>query len=262
MVALRVLCLLLVGAAALKVKSPAEGAQGPAALKVDVEEADNLDSEEGEDIPLVALEPGNENPRAVFKTSMGEIEVELFMDKAPITVSNFIDLAKSGFYNGLHFHRVIPNFMVQFGCPFSVDPLGKSVGGGGPAPNTDFKHFITQRKLHRNKAGHIADECPQVSNTKGTLSMANAGQPDSGGSQFFLNVADNKFLDCSPNSKKVGNPVFGRVLQNYDAFVQMSQVNTTNDKPVEPIKMINVDILAPGNKGTGFRSIITGEIPH
>jgi len=257
-----VLCLLLVGAAALKVKSPAEGAQGPAALKVDVEEADNLDSEEGEDIPLVALEPGNENPRAVFKTSMGEIEVELFMDKAPITVSNFIDLAKSGFYNGLHFHRVIPNFMVQFGCPFSVDPLGKSVGGGGPAPNTDFKHFITRRKLHRNKGGHIADECPQVSNTKGTLSMANAGQPDSGGSQFFLNVADNKFLDCSPNSKKVGNPVFGRVLQNYDAFVQMSQVNTTKDKPVEPIKMINVDILAPGVKGTGFRSIITGEIPH
>jgi len=259
-----VLCLLLVGAAALKVKSPAE-AQGPAALKVDVEEADGLDSKEGEDIPLVALEPENENPRAVFKTSMGEIEVELFMDKAPITVSNFIDLAKSGFYNGLHFHRVIPNFMVQFGCPFSVDPDGKSVGGGGPAPNTEFKHFISQHKLRRNKAGHIADECPQVSNKEGTLSMANAGQPNSGGSQFFLNVADNKFLDCSPNSNKVGNPVFGRVLQNYDAFVQMSQVNTTKDKPVEPIKMINVDILAKANKGlkgTGFRSIITGEIPH
>lgn len=258
------LCLLLVGAAALKVKSPAE-AQGPAALKVDVEEADGLDSKEGEDIPLVALEPENENPRAVFKTSMGEIEVELFMDKAPITVSNFIDLAKSGFYNGLHFHRVIPNFMVQFGCPFSVDPDGKSVGGGGPAPNTEFKHFISQHKLRRNKAGHIADECPQVSNKEGTLSMANAGQPNSGGSQFFLNVADNKFLDCSPDSNKVGNPVFGRVLQNYDAFVQMSQVNATKDKPVEPIKMINVDILAKANKGlkgTGFRSIITGEIPH
>jgi len=256
-----VLCLLLVGAAALKVKSPTE-AQDPTALKVDVAEAQGLDSEldseEGEDMmPLLALDPENENPRAILNTTMGEIEVELFMDKAPITVSNFIDLAKRGFYNGLHFHRVIPNFMIQFGCPLSVDPHSSSAGTGGPAPKSDFKQFITKRRLQRDEKGNIRDECPEISNKAGTLAMANTGQPNSGGSQFFVNVVDNKFLDCFDKSTKNNHPVFGRVLQNFPAAVAMSKVNTTNDNPVEPIKMLNVDIIVIGVKGA--RSIITGE---
>jgi cyclophilin family peptidyl-prolyl cis-trans isomerase len=259
MVALRVLCLLLVGAAALKVKSPTE-AQDPSALKVDVQEAQELDSEEGQDGPLLALEPGNVNPRAILTTTMGEMEVELFMDKAPITVSNFIDLAKKGFYNGLHFHRVIPNFMVQFGCPFSADPHSSSAGTGGPAPKSEFKGFISKRRLQRDTRGNIRDECPEISNKKGTLAMANTGQPNSGGSQFFVNVADNAFLDCFDNSTKSNHPVFGRVLQNLPAAVKMSQVNTTKDNPVEPIKMIKVDIMAFGIKGP--RSVITGEKPE
>ena len=83
------------------------------------------------------------NPTAVFKTSAGSFTVELFVNEMPITASNFIDLAQSGFYNGLHFHRVIPNFMAQFGCPYSRDLSGASgrPGTGGPAADSTYKNL-------------------------------------------------------------------------------------------------------------------------
>ena len=81
------------------------------------------------------------NPVATFTTSMGEIKCEIYLDQMPITASNFIDLANSGFSNGLHFHRVIPHFMAQFGCPNARDLSGHSgrPGTGGPLPNSTFK---------------------------------------------------------------------------------------------------------------------------
>ena len=76
------------------------------------------------------------NPIATFSTTMGDIKCEIYLDQMPITASNFIDLATSGFYNGLHFHRVIPDFMDQFGCPYSKDPKSQRAGTGGPQPGT------------------------------------------------------------------------------------------------------------------------------
>src|SRR5512147_3189812 len=105
------------------------------------------------------------NPTATFETSLGNFTVELFQDQMPLTAGNFITLAKSGFYDGLHFHRVIKNFMIQFGCPYSKDPNSPRAGTGD-GPN-----------------GPIQDEHPanaKLSNEPGTLSMANTGRPNSG----------------------------------------------------------------------------------
>ena len=116
------------------------------------------------------------NPTATFETSEGSFTAELYLDNMPITAGNFIQLAKDGFYDGLHFHRVIPSFMLQFGCPHSKDPSSPRAGTGGP-PH-----------------GNIQDEHNpdfKVSNEPGTLSMANTGQPNSGGSQFFINTVHN-----------------------------------------------------------------------
>ena len=116
------------------------------------------------------------NPTATFDTTMGAFTVELYLDKMPVTAGNFLSLAESGFYNGLHFHRVIPNFMLQFGCPHSADPTDGRAGTGGPPHGTI-------------KDEHPADA--KFSNEPGTLSMANTGRPNSGGSQFFLNTVHN-----------------------------------------------------------------------
>ena len=135
------------------------------------------------------------NPTATFKTTKGEFKVELFQDQLPITTSNFKDLATSGFYDGLTFHRVIKGFMCQFGCPNSANPQSPIAGTGGP-PDGTFKNLATGAIETRSNGGNIKDEnISKDSNKPGTLSMANTGQKNSGGSQFFINVADNKNLD-------------------------------------------------------------------
>merc|ERR1719194_250685 len=97
------------------------------------------------------------NPVAVFDTTMGTFKAELYLDRVPRTASNFIDLAKTGFYNGLHFHRVIPNFMDQFGCPYSKDPKSSRAGTGGP-PDGTFKNLKTGAIEKRSGGGNIKDE--------------------------------------------------------------------------------------------------------
>lgn len=94
---------------------------------------------------------------AVCETSKGSFTVELFTEQMPITAYNFIDLAKSGYYNGLHFHRCIPNFMNQFGCPHSKDPNSNRAGTGGPAPNTQY-NVPGKGVITRNGGGCIPDE--------------------------------------------------------------------------------------------------------
>ena len=120
------------------------------------------------------------NRTATCETTLGTFEVELFTDKMPLTAGNFVKLAKAGFYDGLHFHRVIKDFMCQFGCPHSRDPKsGRAGTGDGPD-------------------GTIKDEHPadaKISNEPGTLSMANTGSPNSGSCQFFINTVHNDFLD-------------------------------------------------------------------
>merc|ERR1711976_391403 len=117
----------------------------------------------------------------------------------PLTASNFIDLAQTGFFNGLHFHRVIPDFMAQFGCPFAKDPKSSRAGTGGPKVGSKFKDLGTGKEVTRADDGQgggcIKDELTaKISNEPGTLSMANAG-PNTGGSQFFMNTVHNDFLD-------------------------------------------------------------------
>ena len=167
------------------------------------------------------------NPTATFETSLGTFEVELFRDKMPITAQNFIDLAKSGFYDGLHFHRVINGFMVQFGCPHSRDPQSPRAGTGGP------------------RHGTIRDEHPadaKLSNEPGTLSMANTGQPNSGGSQFFINTVHNAYLDWfSPGPSK--HPVFGRVTSGMDVVRKIETTPTgPGDRPLTPVQVKQITI--------------------
>eukprot|EP00448_Togula_jolla_P012085 CAMPEP_0170593284 /NCGR_PEP_ID=MMETSP0224-20130122/13366_1 /TAXON_ID=285029 /ORGANISM="Togula jolla, Strain CCCM 725" /LENGTH=222 /DNA_ID=CAMNT_0010917227 /DNA_START=45 /DNA_END=713 /DNA_ORIENTATION=+ len=184
------------------------------------------------------------NPIAVCKTSMGTFKAEIYLDKMPITASNFIALAKEGYYNGVHFHRVIPQFMAQFGCPHAKDPKSRRAGTGSPEPGTKFSNLATGAEITRNRGGCIPDELTQrISNEPGTLSMANTGQPESGGSQFFINVKHNSFLDWFDKSSPSKHPVFGKVLpEDLDLVVKITQVPTTSDNPKEPIQMESISI--------------------
>merc|ERR1712194_951298 len=155
--------------------------------------------------------------------------------------SNFIDLAQSGFYNGIHFHRVIPGFMDQFGCPNAKDPKSSRAGTGGP-PDGTFKNLVSGATERRTGGGNIQDEnISKDSNAPGTLSMANTGQANTGGSQFFLNVANNANLDWfSPGSSK--HPVFGKVVEGMDVCISISKTPTRNDTPVTPVKMNSITV--------------------
>jgi cyclophilin family peptidyl-prolyl cis-trans isomerase len=184
------------------------------------------------------------NPVATFDTSMGAFKAELFLDKMPITCSSFIDLCKTGFYDGVHFHRVIPNFMNQFGCPNAKDPTSPRAGTGGPPGGSTFEVLDgSGRTISRDAGGNIPDELiDKTGNEPGTLSMANTGRPNSGGSQFFLNVVNNSFLNWFDNSTPSKHPVFGKVIDNYELVEQISQVRTRNDNPATPIKMNTITI--------------------
>ena len=167
------------------------------------------------------------NPTATFETSLGTFRAEIFQDQMPITAGNFIALVKSGFYDGLHFHRVIKDFMVQFGCEHTKDPNSPRAGTGG------------------SPLGRLKDEHPidlSLSNDVGTLSMANTGQPDSGGAQFFVNTRHNDFLDSfSPGPSQP--PVFGKVTDGIDVVRAIEATPTgPGDRPRTPVKMIKVTV--------------------
>jgi cyclophilin family peptidyl-prolyl cis-trans isomerase len=167
------------------------------------------------------------NPTATMETSLGTITIELFVDKMPLTAGNFVELARSGFYDGLHFHRVINNFMLQFGCPYSRDPNSPRAGTGN-GPN-----------------GCIDDEHPpahKLSNEPGTLSMANTGRPGSGSSQFFVNTVHNSYLDWFSKGQSK-HPVFGAVIEGMDVVKKIEATPTDrNDRPNTPVQMIKVTI--------------------
>jgi cyclophilin family peptidyl-prolyl cis-trans isomerase len=167
------------------------------------------------------------NPTARFDTTLGSFTAEVYLDKMPITAKNFLDLAKSGFYDGLHFHRVIKDFMLQFGCPYSKDPNSDRAGTGGPPHGT------------------IQDEHPpahKLSNEIGTLSMANTGRPNSGGSQFFINTKHNAYLDWfSPGQSR--HPVFGKITDGMDVVRKIEGAPTTpRDRPVSPIQVKKITV--------------------
>ncbi len=152
-------------------------------------------------------------PRAVIKTKFGDIEIKFYPDVAPKHVENFIKLAKSGFYNGTIFHRVIPGFMIQGGDPNTKDTLKKDIyGQGGPGHTVKAEFSDTPHK-------------------RGIVSMARAADPDSAGSQFFIVVEDSRFLDHKYS-------VFGEVTKGIgvaDKIVNLPR--DERDNPKERVEM-------------------------
>tara|TARA_A100001037_G_scaffold283805_1_gene289602 strand:+ start:2149 stop:2640 length:492 start_codon:yes stop_codon:yes gene_type:complete len=160
-----------------------------------------------------------------METSKGNVTIEVFSDKMPITSSNFLDLIDNGYYNGLHFHRVIKGFMIQGGCSISRDPSSPRCGTGGPGYTIQDEHPDDAR----------------FSNDVGTLSMANTGRPNSGGAQFFINTNHNSFLDWWDMSTPSKHPVFAKVTDGMDIIRDIENSPTgMGDKPVEPIQIISI----------------------
>ena len=167
-----------------------------------------------------------ENPQVLVKTSMGEIRLELFQDKAPVTVENFLQYAKDGHYDGTIFHRVIPDFMIQ---------------GGGFSPD------MTQKKTRDPIKNEAANG---VQNDNGTIAMARTSVVDSATAQFFINAKDNDFLNHKNKSAQgFGYAVFGKVLRGADVVEKIEGVSTGTtaghqDVPVEPIVIESISLVA------------------
>ena len=141
---------------------------------------------------------------------MGNITIQLYSDM-PITTGNFLSLVEKGFYDGVIFHRIIDGFMIQGG-----DPEGTGMGGPGYTIEDEF--------TDNNR------------NDRGTIAMANAG-PNTGGSQFFINLVDNNFLDDK-------HPAFGKVIEGMDVVDKISKVETdSNDRPLEEVVIVRAGAI-------------------
>jgi len=167
------------------------------------------------------------NPRVALETSKGRIVIELFQSKAPLTVANFLQYVKSGFYDGVIFHRVIPDFMIQ---------------AGGFTP--DMKQKPTK--------GQISNESRNgVKNERGTIAMARLSGPHTASSQFYINLKNNAGLDASP--RDWGYTVFGQVVEGMDVVDSIATVRTTTkgpngDVPVEPVIIKKASVVAAAAK--------------
>ena len=155
--------------------------------------------------------------KAIVNTNLGNIQFELLSDVAPETVRNFIKLAKSGFYDGTLFHRVIPKFMIQGGDPNTKESDKSTWGTGGPGYNM---------KAEFNSRSHL----------RGIVSMARSSDPDSAGSQFFIVTSDSTFLDRE-------YPVFGQVADGMEVADKIVNLpRDGNDCPLQEAKMLQVTI--------------------
>jgi peptidyl-prolyl cis-trans isomerase B (cyclophilin B) len=152
---------------------------------------------------LPACSPSPPNPVVEIDTSMGKIKAELFQDKSPVTVKNFLRYVDEKHYDGTIFHRVIPDFMIQ---------------GGGFLPGMEPKkdtHGGIENESHNN-----------VANEKGTLAMARTNDPNSATDQFFINVKDNGFLNRAEAQDRFGYAVFGKVISGIDVVDKIRRVPT------------------------------------
>ncbi len=157
---------------------------------------------------------------ATLKTNMGSITIEFFEKQAPNTVANFIKLAQEGFYDGVKFHRVIKDFMIQAGDPLTKDDSKMALWGTG-GPGYSFADEIN--------AGN--------KNDKGTIAMANSGS-DTNGSQFFINAAANNFLDAK-------HTVFGKVVSGMDIVAKIENTPTTgapSDRPITAVVLESITL--------------------
>ncbi|MEZ4600810.1 MAG: peptidylprolyl isomerase [Syntrophotaleaceae bacterium] len=165
------------------------------------------------------------NPLVQMETSLGEILLELDVEKAPISVENFIAYARAGHYDGTIFHRVIKGFMIQ---------------GGGLTP--DMQEKPTNEPI-KNEAHN------RLKNKAGTIAMARTSEVDSATAQFFINTEDNKFLNHSgTNPENYGYAVFGRVVDGMDVVYTIEQEPTATaggyeDVPVKPVVILKVEVI-------------------
>lgn len=172
---------------------------------------------------LDSVEAPSSKTMATIKTNRGEIKIELFVEYTPKTTANFIRLAESGFYDKTKFHRVIKGFMVQGGDPLTKDNSKKNLWGTGDPG------YVFEDEIHKNNR-----------NLAGTIAMANQG-PDTNGSQFFINTADNNFLDSK-------HTVFGKVVDGMDVVSAIENVETErSDRPVEDIIVETISISVDSN---------------
>ena len=157
--------------------------------------------------------------QATMKTSKGTITLDLFESDAPNTVKNFTDLAKKGYYDGLKFHRVIPNFMIQ---------------GGGYTPGLDLKE---EKAFIPNESGN------GLAHRRGTVALARLAEPHTANAQFFINLKDNEHLNPSsaPGRERWGYTVFGMVIDGMDVVDRIAAVETgpqgdfASDVPIVPV---------------------------
>ncbi len=180
---------------------------------------------------LVSLGVGAADPQVEMRTSMGTVVIELYPDQAPLTVGNFLQYIKDRHYDGTVFHRVIPGFMIQgggFGADFSEKPGRKPV---------------------RNEAAN------RLRNEAGTIAMARTADPHSATAQFFINVADNDFLNFRfPTQDGYGYCVFGKVVKGMDVVNRIVKVQTGpgpaghSNVPVKPVVIESVKLLAPAQQ--------------
>jgi peptidylprolyl isomerase len=155
----------------------------------------------------------NQDTKIRLETTEGEIIIQLY-GEMPVTAGNFESLVSKGFYDGIIFHRVIDNFMIQGG-----DPTGTGSGG----PGYTIKDEFTGTDLDRND--------------RGTISMANTGRPNTGGSQFFINLVDNNYLDGK-------HSVFGKVVKGMEVVDSIAQMETDNqDRPLQEVKIIKASVV-------------------
>ncbi len=175
--------------------------------------------------PVFATDDAAANPRVVLDTSAGKITIELLRKDAPLSVANFIEYAKTGFYNGTVFHRVMPNFMIQ---------------GGG------FTADLKQKETH----GTLKNEANNgLRNLRGTVAMARRAEPDSATAQFFINLTENNFLDHQNETNAGwGYAVFARVTDGMEVVDKIAATATTvvgpmSDVPTQAIVIKSAQLL-------------------
>jgi len=179
-----------------------------------------------------AAEQDVDNPKVIMKTTDGDIIIELFAEKSPITVENFLTYVDAGYYDGTVFHRVISNFMIQ---------------GGG---------FTTEMKEKPTRDPIVNESSNKLHNTRGTLAMARTSDPNSATAQFFINQRSNLRLDWTPGSE--GYAVFGEVIEGMQVVDIIALTDTGSasvetsrgpavfqDVPVKPIVVLSVSRMAP-----------------
>ncbi|WP_457642880.1 peptidylprolyl isomerase [Persephonella sp.] len=174
---------------------------------------------------FTAVSFAGQDPVVVIKTNMGDIYVELYPDKAPKTVENFLTYVKEGFYNGLIFHRVVKGFVIQ---------------GGG------FDKELNYRKPTHPPVENESNN--GLSNVRGTIAMARTSDPHSATTQFFINLVDNTYLDYGKNPQKWGYTVFGRVVKGMEVVDEIAEIPVMNvgwmlNVPVRPVIIEKIEVV-------------------